>query len=195
VGFRRILIGPLRLRALRADARGASLIEFALIAPAFIALLLAILETSLVFFAQEALETAAEQAGRQLMTGQVQTSTTAGVLPGTTVSANTAANFKTIACQQLYSFMSCSNLLVDVQNYATFDQVSTTKPTIIFDANGNPINTWSYATGGAGAIVVLRLMYIWRLPTGPLGFTVSDTGTNQKLLIATTVTKSEPYAQ
>jgi Flp pilus assembly protein TadG len=183
------------LRRLRlSDSRGATLIEFALIAPAFIALLLAIIETSLVFFGQEALETAAELAGRQLMTGQVQQSTTAGVIPLTTVSNNTAAHFKSIACQQLYAFMSCSNLLVDVQTYASFSAVSTATPTITYDASGNATNL-QYNTGASGSIVVVRLMYNWSLPSGPLNFTVNDPGSNKKLLIATTVMKTEPYSQ
>jgi hypothetical protein len=47
--------------------------------------------------------------------------------------------------------------------------------------------------GGAGDIVVLRLLYLWPLPTGPLGFTLNDASGTQKLLIATSVAKSEPY--
>ncbi len=54
------------------DEAGASL-EFALLAPAFIALILAITNTLLIYLAQEALETAAESAARLLLTGQAQT--------------------------------------------------------------------------------------------------------------------------
>src|SRR5580704_1953905 len=49
---------------------GAAAVEFALIAVPFIALTFAILETALVFFAGQTLETAASEAGRLVMTGQ-----------------------------------------------------------------------------------------------------------------------------
>ncbi|HET8612137.1 MAG TPA: TadE/TadG family type IV pilus assembly protein, partial [Sphingomonas sp.] len=49
-----------RLARLRGDSRGASIVEFAIVAAPFLALLIAIVETSLVFFAQQGLETTAE---------------------------------------------------------------------------------------------------------------------------------------
>jgi Flp pilus assembly protein TadG len=52
---------------------GAAAVEFALIAVSFLALLFAILETALVFFAGQTLESAASDAGRLIMTGQAQT--------------------------------------------------------------------------------------------------------------------------
>src|ERR1700758_968978 len=51
---------------------GATAVEFALIAPAFLATLIAVLETVIFLFAQAALQTAAVQAGRLFMTGQAQ---------------------------------------------------------------------------------------------------------------------------
>src|ERR1035437_1140141 len=52
---------------------GTAAIEFALVAVPFLALLFAILETALVFFAGQTLETAASDSGRLIMTGQAQT--------------------------------------------------------------------------------------------------------------------------
>src|SRR5471032_2864150 len=63
-------------RALRRFVRrenGATAVEFALVATPFIALLIAILETALVFFAQQVLQTATTQTSRLIMTGQAQT--------------------------------------------------------------------------------------------------------------------------
>ncbi|KAG5734291.1 hypothetical protein E4T56_gene7460 [Termitomyces sp. T112] len=97
-------------RALANCRRGAALVEFALVMPAVLALVLATLHTALIYLAQEGLETAAESAGRLIMTGQAQQG-------GLTQSA-----FKTAACNSLPPFLTCSRLYVDVttvSNYST----------------------------------------------------------------------------
>lgn len=66
--------------------------EFAFVGPFLIAMLIAILYTSLVCLAQQMLETAAADAGRLLLTGQAQTAT----LNGHT--GMTAADFKNVIC-------------------------------------------------------------------------------------------------
>ena len=63
-GFRR-----LSMRFVRRDD-GATVIEFAIVIMPFLALLFAILETALVFFAGQVLETAVTDASRLVMTGQ-----------------------------------------------------------------------------------------------------------------------------
>ena len=53
---------------------GAVLIEFALLAVPFFALIFAILETSITFLAQQVLDSALQDATRSIRTGQSQTS-------------------------------------------------------------------------------------------------------------------------
>jgi Flp pilus assembly protein TadG len=162
------------------DNDGATIVEFALVAPPFIALLLAILVTSLVFFAQQTLETAGEAAARLILTGQAQQN------------GWTAAQYKTQVCNQLPPLLNCSKLMVDVETVASFSAASTAPPTITYDANGNPI--MPYQTGGAGDIVIVRLMYLLPIATGPLGFNLGNQpGTSNRLLIATSVAQTEPY--
>ncbi len=163
------------------DERGAALLEFVLVGSAFLALLLGSLQIAIVFFAQQSLETAAEATSRQIMTGQVQ-------------NANmTTAQFKTAACNNLPSFFKCANLMIDVRTTPAFASASTIMPTLTYDANGNPTNTWTYDVGGAGSIVVMRLMYVWPVLPGPLNFNLSNQGTAKRMLMATSVFKSEPY--
>jgi Flp pilus assembly protein TadG len=54
--------------------RAATVVEFALIAPIFLATLIAVFETCIFLFAQQTLQNAAVQAGRLFMTGQAQNS-------------------------------------------------------------------------------------------------------------------------
>ena len=60
------------LRRFRRNRRGSAAVEFALVAPVFFALLFAIIETAIVFFASQVLETVTQNSARQIMTGQAQ---------------------------------------------------------------------------------------------------------------------------
>jgi len=165
-----------------ADRRGSALIEFAICGSVFMALLVACAQTALVFFAQQGVQTAAEDLARKVMTGQVRSAST------------NQANFKLAACQSLPDYMSCSRLFVDVRTAISFSEVDTGGVTLTYDSHGNLTNTWSYNTGNAGDVVVLRLMYLWPTSTGPLGFNLSNQSTSTRLLSGTMVFKSEPYA-
>lgn len=171
------------LRALGRDCRGASIIEFAIVAPALFALFIAILECSLLFFAQEALETTAEKAARLIFTGQVQNAGTS------------QAAFKTQVCNTLPPFMTCNYLMIDVQSVSSFANASTTRPTITYDSHGNMTSTFSYDAGTSGSIVIVRAMYYWPVISGPLGFSISKDASGRHLLVATEVSKTEPYSQ
>ncbi|GGZ08324.1 TadE/TadG family type IV pilus assembly protein [Novosphingobium colocasiae] len=173
------LLPPL-LRRLRADARGASAIEFAMIAPALFAVLVATIETSLVYLAQDGLETAAETGSRLLLTGQAQ-------------SGLTASQFRTAACSALPPYMTCANLMVDVRVAGSFSAADTGMPTLTYDSGGNVTNAFSYATGAQGSIVVLRLLYLWPTNAGPLGFALANQPGNKRLLVATSVLRTESY--
>src|SRR6478735_11078606 len=61
-----------RWRTFIADRDGATAVEFALVGAPFIALLVALIQTFLVFFAQQYLETVTIQSSRMILTGQVQ---------------------------------------------------------------------------------------------------------------------------
>jgi Flp pilus assembly protein TadG len=170
----------IRLRAFCRNDRAATVLEFALVSAPFFALLIAILETALVFLAQQGLETAGEAASRLIMTGQAQTSKWNGT------------QYKTQVCKQLPPFLSCNKLMIDVQTATSFGDASTSIPALTYK-KGKVSNTWSFTPGGAGDIVVVRLMYLWPVTTGPLGFNLSNQTGSNRLLIATSVAQTEPY--
>ena len=73
--IRKLLSEPMRRPGLREFAYrtdGATVVEFGLVAAPFIALLFAILQTVLVFFAGRVLDTAVAQSARLILTGQAQ---------------------------------------------------------------------------------------------------------------------------
>ena len=169
------------IRQLACDSRGATIIEFAIVAPAFLAVLIGILQIALAYLAQDGLEGATETASRMLATGQAQR---AGM---------TAAQFKTSACSALPNYMNCSSMMVDVRTASSFSAADTGMPTLTYDSNGNVSNSFSYTPGGQAAIVVVRFMYLWPTFTGPLGFNLADQPGAKRLLLATSVFKSEYY--
>lgn len=171
-----------RTPAIVRDRRGATLIEFAFIAAPLFGLIMAIAQTSLTFFAQQNLETTAEKSVRQLMTGSAQKAGT------------TQSQFKTAACATLPAFMKCANLMIDVQVATSFSGVSNAPPVITYNSSGQPNNTLLYKPGGPGEITIVKFMYIWDVQQGPLGFDLSTLSAGKRLLIATSVFKTEPYS-
>jgi Flp pilus assembly protein TadG len=176
------------LRRFRRNREGSAAIEFMLVAPLFFALLFAVIEIAIMFFAAQILETVAQQSARQILTGQAQ-------------SANmTQAQFKTYVCGQIPAILACNNIIVDVQNYPAFSQITLNLP---IDANGNFVNNSGYNPGGSSActgntgctnsIVVVRLYYAWQLFVTGLGYNFSNMNGNQRLLMATAVFRDEPY--
>lgn len=171
-----------RMARLVGEERAAVLLEFALLAPIFMALLVACAVMGITAFAQQCVQTAAETMSRQVLTGQVQ------------MGGMTQAAFKQKTCAALPSFMDCSRVIIDMQRADDFNSVDTSLPVLVYDSNGNIINTWSFTPGTAGDIVILRVLYIWPVSTGPLGFDISNMGPGQRLLMGTMVFKSEPYS-
>jgi Flp pilus assembly protein TadG len=158
---------------------GAAAVEFALVAAPFLALMFAIMETALVFFAGQTLETAVADSARLILTGQAQTQ------------SFTAAQFKSAVCGKIGGLFDCQGgLQIDVQTYSTFGSVDNSPP---LDANGNLKTNFGYNPGGPGQIVVVRLMYQWPVYASLLGFNLGDMAGNKRLIMATASFRNEPY--
>jgi Flp pilus assembly protein TadG len=161
------------------DRRGATAVEFALVAAPFIALLIAILETCLVFLAQEVLQTATSQAARLIMTGQAQNQ------------SMTASQFKQQVCNDAGALFSCSGIYVNVQTSTSFGGM--TQPNPLQGGNFNS-GSMNYSAGGPGDVVLVQVFYQWPVNLGPLGFDLSNMNGNNRLLVATAVFRNEPYS-
>jgi Flp pilus assembly protein TadG len=173
-----------RLRACKWFVRckgGATALEFGLVAAPFIAVLVALLETMLVFFAGRVLDATTEEASRIILTGQAQQSNM------------TEAAFANYVCQNTFALFNCSNFMINVQSYASFASASTASPTLTFNGQGQVTNNWTYNPGNPGDIVVVQVMYQWPIVTGPLGFNLSNLGNGNRLLVSTAIFKNEPY--
>ncbi|TPQ36593.1 pilus assembly protein TadE [Bradyrhizobium guangdongense] len=162
------------------DSRGATAVEFALVAAPFLALIIALIQTFLVFFAQQLLESVARQSARLIMTGQVQSQQL------------TQAAFKQKVCDQVVILFNCSGLMVDVQVATSWSSANTAMPTLTFNAQGAVTNAWQYNPGNAGDVVVFRVMYVWPVVLGPLGFNLSNLSSGNRLIMSSAAFQNEP---
>ena len=161
--------------------RGATVVEFAMVAGPFLALLIALFQTVLVFFAERVLDETTEQASRYIFTGQAQQS------------SMTQSQFANYVCQNTFALFRCGNFMINVQSYNSFSTASTTAPTLTFNAKGQVTNQWTYSPGDPGDIVVVQVMYQWPVVFAPLGFNLSNISNGNRLLVSTAVFKNEPF--
>jgi Flp pilus assembly protein TadG len=181
-------------RRFRRDNRGSAAVEFSLVAVPFFALLFAIIETALVFFAGQVLETAVQDAGRKIYTHQLQD---AGL-----TTAQAKAQFMTDLCGLASILMSCTAaggtgfVDTDVKYYPAGTAITITDP---IDAGGNydPSGfTFTLPPSGSTGTVVVRGFYQWPLVVTGLGYNIANisrgTSNSKRLLAATVAFHVEP---
>ena len=165
--------------------RAATAVEFALIAPAFIAVLIAVLQTMVMLFAQQALQAGAMEAARQFLTGQAQNSNSGAGL--------TASQLITQICPMMQPLINCTALQVNVASYSSFSSASATPPTLTFNASGQVTNTFTYTPGTPGQVMVVQLIYPMSAVGGPLGFTLANLPNGMTEVVGVSAFKVEPY--
>jgi Flp pilus assembly protein TadG len=159
---------------------GAAAVEFALVAAPFLALLFAIMESALIFFASQTLETAVADSSRLILTGQAQGQ-------GFDLTA-----FQQAVCQRTAAMFTCGNIMIDVRTSSSFSATNTSLPV---DQNGNLQNNFTYSPGSPGDIVVVRLMYQWPVYVSLFGLakSLSNMAGSTDLMMATAAFRNEPY--
>jgi len=170
-----------RWRAFVADREGATAAEFALIGAPFIALLIALIQSFLVFFAQQHLEMVVIQSSRMILTGQAQAQNL------------NQTQFAQVVCSNVAILFNCNNLMIDVQVAGSWTSGNAGAPTLTFDSKGNVTNAWQYNPGNPGDIVVVRVMYQWPVFMGPLGFNLANLSNGNRLIMASRAFKNEAF--
>ena len=179
------------------DRRGATAVEFGLVAIPFLGLLLATFEIGFVFFANEGLAAATQDAARNMKTGTAQQA-----------NITTADQFRTTylcpatGTRVLPSFIDCSKLIIDVRAATSFASVDTTDTFYL-----NP-KTTEFCPAGPSSIMVVRVVYpmpvmlpvigyltagvFGQITTGLVNNVPSNAGWKH-LLMGTAVFQTEPY--
>ncbi len=162
---------------------GSAAVEFAAILLPFLVVMFGIMETALVFFADQTLQTAVSDSARLIMTGQAQNG------------AWKVDDFKAQVCNRIYALFDCKGgISVNVTKYSSFGAVSFAPPPIKSDGTLDTTG-FNYDTGGPGDIVVVQLYYQWPLFMTSWGFShLSNTSSaTNRLLVAAAAFKNEPY--
>jgi len=171
-----------RLKSLARDTRGATMIEFAILAPIFFAILTALLETSVQFLAAQVLESGVYDANRSIRVGMAQQS------------GWTADDYKENICDRLYGlFGDCANMHVTVRPIVDFRSADYSIPldlTCEKDCDWTDDEVWT--PGGSSSVVLVQVYYrypsVLQFPYSPNRLLDGHT-----LMSATTVFRNEPF--
>lgn len=168
---------------------GGTAIEFAIVIFPFLAILFAIIETAVVFYASQVLETAVADTGRLIMTGQAQK---------TGLNQET---FKTQICSRLQALFQCSTgVHVDVKKYtaaegenaySAFGGADMSMP--LNEEGALDTSTFGYDAGIQGDIIVIRAVYEWPIIMPGFGFNLATLPNGKRLLMATAAFRNENY--
>jgi Flp pilus assembly protein TadG len=162
---------------------GTAAVDFAMVLLPFLALLMAIIESAIVLFAGQVLQTATTNAARLVLTGQVQNS------------GWSAQQFQNSVCANLTVMFNCANnLYIDISSYPSFSSVPSPMPAVT-NSNGTLTNNYQYSPGNPGDVVIVRLIYQWPIFASGLGIGLVSPGssTTSYTLVATAAFRNEPY--
>jgi Flp pilus assembly protein TadG len=167
------------------DEAGSPAVEFALVFPIFLGIVLATLQAGTIFLVKAFFESAAEQAARVVLTNQTDSLTF------------TAAQFQTEICNELTALFNCSELTVELEPLpAGTTNLTSLLPT--FDASGNVVGTPVVDVGANSAVpgtdMLLVVMYPWPVYGGPLGLNFANMGNGKMLMTSIQVFRIEPTA-
>jgi Flp pilus assembly protein TadG len=187
-----------RVKTFVRETRGATAVEFALIAPMLLLTVLFIMSIGYMIFMNQALDYATQKAARQIRTGQVQTA-----------AITTQSAFATqVVCPLLPSFFNCSNVIVNSQDMGTISSIpsdgvypyeynqfiNTAQTGLTVPGLSNSSTT--FCTGSGQTFVFLQILY-------PVPFflsflsssTIATTYNGQKvyLIMSTATFLNEPF--
>jgi Flp pilus assembly protein TadG len=162
------------LRRLKRDEAAATAVEFALILPVLVVVLLSITEVGVLGFVSNNLDDAVGSAGRAIRTGRAD-------------GPSSADAFKDLVCSRMVDTLATcrSKLTISVEKYPDFATMAAAADTA---PNG------SFDKGQAGDIILVKANYRWPLNTPFVGQVFHHTGPTEILLDGRSAFKNEPYS-
>jgi len=173
IGAQEEVKSPNVIKRLIRDIKGVTAIEFAILGAPFLILIFAIIESSILFFSSQYLETAVDNVTRKIRTGVLNELTT-------------EAQFKSALCDEIVVLFTCSQIKTNVDVAATFDQLTPSQ------ANDDGEIDEGFDPLGPKKIIQVTATYQWPVFTNyatPLRFG----NTNSALIHVTSVTRTEPF--
>jgi Flp pilus assembly protein TadG len=173
------------LRSFRRDQDGIAAVEFGLVALPFFALLFAILETALVFWSTQVLETAVANASRTIYTGQFQSTNDQN-------SPDIGTKFKAEVCKNITALFACDtpSVRVDVRRFTPG-----TPPPDVIDKDTKQINeaAFGYQTTKASDIVLVRVAVEYPVFVSLMNSNQANLANGKRLLMGSATFRNEPF--
>jgi Flp pilus assembly protein TadG len=174
------------------DVRGSAAVEFGIIGPAFIMVILFLMIVGYVMVMKQSLNYATQKAARLIATGQVQ------------AAQLTQAQFiQQDICPLLPSLFTCANVIVNIQPVTTGDTSYPNEYYKFLNASSTGLsmpplsnNSTSYCPGNAGGYVYMQVVYPISLPGGLFSNILTTTtynGANVYVISATATFLNEPF--
>ena len=159
------------------NRRGATAVEFALIAPVFLFMVMAIIEYSLFYFKTSFLKHVLYEASRNVQTGEVQDA------------VDPQAYFQTEYCSDAAFLVDCQDVFFDVRS--STDLASITFPAATFDSSGVPTN-FVFQPGGPDTITTMRVATPYEFFT-PMLQNIFQPDGDPAIIVGYTVARNEPF--
>jgi Flp pilus assembly protein TadG len=166
------------------DDRGATAIEFAMVAMPFFMFCFGILGVGLHYFSMNSLEHAVEATARKIRTGQAQNS------------GMTAGEFKALVCSEASGAIDCSKLRVHVQSgddWSISPKSCLGSDKKLAATAGSSSDKISDSSGEAAKVVLVTACYEWDLATVIPFIELGDMEGGASLIQAATTFRTEHY--
>lgn len=163
------------------DERGVTVIEFALLALPFFTLIFAIIETAMVFFASQVLDSAVEDASRMVRTGRAQTA------------SYTMTEFRSYLCDYTFNLFDCSKIQLLVKVLPDFTSASSSSVQSCTTTTCTWTLTENYSPGGRRQVVQVSAYYRWPLTVVLPYFNLKNQPDNYRMISAMRVFRNEPF--
>lgn len=174
------------LRRFRRDRKGATAVEFGLLAMPFFFILFLIVEMAMVFWTRQILQESVSQAARTILTGQSRSLYTG------TVAVQTAA-FRKAICARMTTSSTCeSRLFIDVQPVAAGFPAAQAASMI----SDRTINADSFMMRPVAEKEVAIIRVAYTMPVFSPGFfgQLARLNTGENVVQAVVAFKAEPYS-
>ena len=176
------------------DRAGVTAIEFAAVAPLFLGLMLTIIETGIVFGANQMLENAVYTSSRQILTGQLQSYQAGG---GS--AKDTYCKLVASICNGMSPIMSAgscySGIQIDTKSHAAGTPFSNSELSIPVDANG-ALDSSKLSRSNLGSrnqYMLIRAYYQYPVYVAYLGGGGGSADKGKRLLVGSAAMALEPF--
>lgn len=169
-----------RSRRFRGDERGATMLEFAIIAVPFFGLMFGIIEVAIVAWGTYELENATQDAARLIRTGQ----------------QSDKDKIKEEICERTLLLGNCAEKLkLSAVSCRGCSMVLPPNPLSEGKLNESVFEADKFSPGGARDVVLVSAFYEWQLVNFITAYSIGNMGNGNRLLQASAVFRNEPFPE